>query len=659
MENGVIMEKNEQLMINTIRMLGVDAINKAKSGHPGIVLGSAPMIYTLFTKHMNIDSKNPDWFDRDRFVLSAGHGSALLYSMLHLSGFDVTIDDLKNFRQLGSRTPGHPEYKHTDGIEMTTGPLGQGISTAVGMALAESHLAAKFNKQYYDIINHFTYVLCGDGDLQEGITMEACSLAGHLKLSKLVVLYDSNDIQLDGEVSLTNTECTKTKFEGMGWNYLRVEDGNDVDAISKAIYDAKENGQKPTLIEVKTEIGYGSPLSGESACHGAPLGDENTKMLREFLNYDYEPFAVDKSVYKLFKEKVIDRGALANDTWNNDLQGYAKHYPEEYALLNKYMFNDFEIDTKNLPVYELGSKESTRKILGKVLDSFSIDLPNIIGGSADLTPSTFVKGGSGNYDNETKQGRNIKFGVREHAMAAVVNGINLHGGLRSFCAGFFVFSDYMKPAIRLAAIMKVPSIFIFSHDTVCVGEDGPTHQPIEQLTMLRSIPNFNMIRPADATETIAALKLAFNSKETPTSICTTRQAVLNMSCTSESGLEKGAYVVYEPSKEPTGIIISCGSELELSINVARKLETEGKFTRVVSMPSMYLFEKQTESYKQSVLPSNITKRLAVEMGHTMPWYKYASNVYGITEFGISSPIQHIHEHYGFTEKNILKVFKKI
>ncbi len=653
------MENLEQLVINTVRMLGVDSINKAKSGHPGIVLGAAPMMTTLFTKHLNIDPKNPDWFDRDRFVLSAGHGSALLYSMLHLCGFDVTIDDLKQFRQLGSRTPGHPEYKHTDGIEMTTGPLGQGISTAVGMALSESYLASKFNKKNYEVINHNTYVLCGDGDLQEGISMEACSLAGHLKLGKLIVLYDSNDIQLDGEVALTNTESTKMKFEGMGWQYLLVKDGNDVSAISKALYEAKENTLQPTLIEVKTEIGYGCPLSGESACHGAPLGAENTAALREFLEYTNEPFVVNKEVYDYFDAKVISRGSIANNMWNDEMQKYAKAYEEEYELLQKFMFNDFKIDMNNVPKYEIGSKESTRKILGKILDSFSIELPNIIGGSADLTPSTFVKGANGNYESDMRQGRNIKFGVREHAMAAITNGICLHGGLRGFCAGFFVFSDYMKPAMRLAAIMKTPSVFIFSHDTVCVGEDGPTHQPIEQLTMLRSIPNFNMIRPADATETTAALKLAFESTETPTSICTTRQAVLNMACTSASGLEKGAYVVYEPSNKPTGIIISCGSELEMAINVAKKLEANGNYTRVVSMPSMYLFEKQSNEYKEEVLPSGITKRLAVEMGHTMPWYKYSSNVFGISEFGISSPIDHIHNHYGFTEENIYNIFNKL
>lgn len=653
------MERNEQLAINTLRMLGVDAINKAKSGHPGIVLGAAPMAYTLFTRHMRINPQNVNWFNRDRFVLSAGHGSALLYSMLHLCGYNVTIDDIKNFRQLGSKTPGHPEYRHTEGVEMTTGPLGQGISTAVGMALAESYLANRFNKTDISIVDHNTFVICGDGDLEEGISMEAASLAGHLKLGKLIVLYDSNDIQLDGEVNLTNTEDIKLKFEGMNWQYLRVEDGNDIDSIDEAIKEAKLVLDKPTIIEIKTVIGFGAPNAGESAVHGAPLGEENTKVLREALEYKYEPFFVNEGVYDLFAEKVINRGEDANSDWNILLQNYGKKYTDELKEFEKFIEDDFKINDETLPKYEINSKESTRKILGKMLDQISVDLPNAIGGSADLTPSTFVKGANGNFECDTKHGRNIKFGVREHAMAAIVNGINLHGGLKGFCAGFFIFSDYMKPAMRLASIMQVPSIFIFSHDTVCVGEDGPTHQPIEQLTMLRSIPNFNMIRPADATEVSAALKIAFESKLTPTSICTTRQAVLNLDSTKEDGVRKGAYVVLEPKETPTSIIISCGSELELSIEVAKELNANGESVRVVSMPSMYLFELQDKKYKEKVLPSNITKRLAIEMGHTMPWYKYASNVYGIDTFGISSPISHIHDHFGFTKNNLVKVFKNI
>lgn len=653
------MENIEQLSINTIRLLGVDAINKAKSGHPGIVLGAAPMAFTLFTRHLKANPADTEWFDRDRFVLSAGHGSALLYSMLHLCGYGLTIDDLKEFRQKGSMTPGHPEYRHTKGVEMTTGPLGQGISTAVGMAIAESYMANKFNKSDIKPINHNTYVICGDGDLEEGISMEACSLAGHLALGKLIVLYDSNDIQLDGEVALTNTDDIKGKFEAMNWQYLRVEDGNDIDSIDEALKEAKACGTKPTIIEVKTVIGYGAPNSGESAVHGAPLGEDNTKALRKALDYNYEPFDVDKSVYDFFKKNVIEKGDQADSEWSVTLEKYEKKYPEDYKELMHFIDNDYEIIDENLPTYEVGSKEATRKILGKMLDQISADMPNAIGGSADLTPSTFVKGANGVFEADTRHGRNIKFGVREHAMTAIVNGITLHGGLRAFGAGFFIFSDYMKPSLRLASIMQIPSIFIFSHDTVCVGEDGPTHQPIEQLTMLRSIPNFDVIRPADATEVKAALKIAFESKLTPTAITTTRQPLTNLASTSEDGVRHGAYIAYEPKKKATGIIIACGSELELCIEVAKTLEAEGECVRVVSMPSQFLFECQDKKYKEKILPSTITKRLAVEMGHPMSWYKYSKNVYGIDTFGISSPLKYIHEYYGFTVDNLVKVYKNI
>lgn len=653
------MENIEQLSINTIRLLGVDAINKAKSGHPGIVLGAAPMAFTLFTRHLKANPADTEWFDRDRFVLSAGHGSALLYSMLHLCGYGLTIDDLKEFRQKGSMTPGHPEYRHTKGVEMTTGPLGQGISTAVGMAIAESYMANKFNKSDIKPINHNTYVICGDGDLEEGISMEACSLAGHLALGKLIVLYDSNDIQLDGEVALTNTDDIKGKFEAMNWQYLRVEDGNDIDSIDEALKEAKACGTKPTIIEIKTVIGYGAPNSGESAVHGAPLGEDNTKALRKALDYNYEPFDVDKSVYDFFKKNVIEKGDQADSEWSVTLEKYEKKYPEDYKELMHFIDNDYEIIDENLPTYEVGSKEATRKILGKMLDQISADMPNAIGGSADLTPSTFVKGANGVFEADTRHGRNIKFGVREHAMTAIVNGITLHGGLRAFGAGFFIFSDYMKPSLRLASIMQIPSIFIFSHDTVCVGEDGPTHQPIEQLTMLRSIPNFDVIRPADATEVKAALKIAFESKLTPTAITTTRQPLTNLASTSEDGVRHGAYIAYEPKKKATGIIIACGSELELCIEVAKTLEAEGECVRVVSMPSQFLFECQDKKYKEKILPSTITKRLAVEMGHPMSWYKYSKNVYGIDTFGISSPLKYIHEYYGFTVDNLVKVYKNI
>ena len=494
--------------VNTLRVLGAEIITKAKSGHPGIVLGAAPIAHTLFTRHLNINCEDDKWFDRDRFVLSAGHGSSLLYMLLHFGGFDITMDDLKNFRQKGSYTPGHPEYGWTKGVELTTGPLGQGLATAVGMAIAENHLAAKFNKNNFPIINHYTYVLCGDGDLQEGVAMEAMSLAGHLKLNKLIVLFDSNDIQLDGEVSLANTECIKDKVVAMGWNHILVTDGNDCDAIDQAIIEAKES-DKPTMIEVKTVIGFGAPNCGESSIHGKPMSNDDIQILRNNLDYSEPPFEPASDVYAFYKEAIINRGEAANAEWNNMLNQYEKAYPEDYELLNHYMYDDIEItDYSQMPEYLPGSNESTRKVMGKIIDWLGIKLPNIMGGSADLTASTMVKGADGVYGPANPLGRNIKYGVREFAMAAVTNGITIHGGLKAFCACFFVFSDYLKPAVRLAAIMNLPSLFLFSHDTVCVGEDGPTHQPIEHLTALRSIPGIDVYRPCDGVETAVAFKHA-------------------------------------------------------------------------------------------------------------------------------------------------------
>lgn len=648
----------EQLSVNTLRMLGVDMINKANSGHPGIVLGAAPIVHTLFTRFINVDPTDPEWVNRDRFILSAGHGSALLYALYHLCGYEISMDDLKNLRQLDSLTPGHPEYKHTPGVEMTTGPLGQGISTACGMALAQNFLSNRFDNSKYPICNHKTYVLCGDGDLQEGIAMEAVSLAGHLKLENLVVLFDSNDIQLDGEVKYDNTENVKAKFEAMNWGYVLVENGNDCDEIAKGISLANEMG-KPTLVEIKTIIGHGAPNQGTSGCHGAPLGATNTDALRKVLNYDLEPFEVPEEVYAFYANNVSVRGGIAKHKWTKMLEGYKAEYAEAYAEYVKFINGEYSPILERLPKWEVGSEESTRKILGAILDQLSVDMPHIIGGSADLTPSTFVKGANGVYLSDNKVGRNIKFGVREHAMGAIVNGINLHGGLKSFCAGFFVFSDYMKPAIRQASLMNVPSIFVFSHDSVCVGEDGPTHQPIEHFSMLRSMPNLNVIRPADSKETTGAMMLAFNSKDTPTVITTSRQALPVLESTSIEGVEKGAYIVYEPQAEIDGILISCGSELSIAIQTAKLLAEENIHVRVVSMPCPRLFDIQPVEYKESVLPSKITKRLAIEMGATMPWYKYSQNVYGIDRYGVSAPIKHIHNYFGFTKENLANVYKNI
>lgn len=644
--------------INTLRVVGAEMIHKANSGHPGIVLGAAPMVHTLFTRHLNINCQDEQWFNRDRFVLSAGHGSALLYLLLHLSGFAISMDDLKNFRQKGSITPGHPEYGHTPGVEITTGPLGQGLASAVGLAIAESYLSAKFNKNDLSIIDHYTYVLCGDGDLQEGIAMEAMSLAGHLGLKKLIVLYDSNDVQLDGEVSLVNTEDTQMKMEAMGWQYLKVEDGNNVDDIDKAIAFAKGSTTKPTLIEIKTIIGYGAPNSGESSVHGKPMSTEDIQALRKFLGYTAPEFEIVDAVKEFYDTNVVKRGYDANSSWNHQLIQYAREYPQDYKLLCDFMYNEVKLsDYEGMPSYEIGTKESTRKVMGKLLDWLSIKLPNIIGGSADLTASTMVKGADGIYGQANPLGRNIKYGVREHAMAAITNGITLHGGLKGFCSGFFVFSDYLKPAVRLAAIMHLPSLFFFSHDTVCVGEDGPTHQPVEHLTMFRSMPNTNVFRPADAVEMTSAMLLAFAETDCPTVIVSSRQTLLNLDCTNFEGVSKGAYIAFEPKGTPGYALITCGSELTLCIDVAKRLEQEQIFVRVVSMPSMFLFEKQSKEYKEAVLPKRMKKRMAVEMGSSMSWYKYASKVHGIDVFGSSMPLKCIHEEYGFTVEEIYKEFK--
>ena len=642
--------------VNSLRVVGAELITKAKSGHPGIVLGAAPIMHTLFTRHIKLSPNDENWFNRDRFVLSAGHGSTLLYMMLHLSGYPIKMSDLLNLRQKGSLTPGHPEYGHTPGIEITTGPLGQGIASAVGMAIAGSYLGAKFNKPDFDVIDHYVYVLCGDGDLQEGISQEAMSLAGHLGLSKLIVLYDSNDVQLDGDVSQTNSENTEMKVKSMGWDYIRVSDGNNCDDISKAIDMAKKS-TKPTMVEIKTVIGYGAPNSGESSVHGKPMPEEDVKYLRKFLAYNDPEYTFNEEVVKYYDENVKERGNNECDNWNQTVHAYSSIYKEEYEELCHFMYDDFEItDFSGLPVYEAGSKESTRKVMGKVLDFISSRLPNVMGGAADLTASTMVKGADGIYGTQNPLGRNIKFGVREHAMAAICNGITLHGGMRGFCSGFFVFSDYLKPAVRQAAIMHIPSLFFFSHDTVCVGEDGPTHQPVEQLTMFRSTPNVNLYRPADATEMTAAMLDAFSKgNDYPTVITSSRQAVVNLASTNAQGVKKGAYIVFKPAKPAKYTLLTCGTELALCLDVAKKLEENQVYVNVVSMPSMFLFDKQSKEYKESVLPKD-HKIMAVEMGASMPWYKYADYVKGIDEFGKSMPINYIFDEYGFTVDAIYDEF---
>ena len=652
------MSSNDTLSINSLRVIGAEIIGKAKSGHPGIVLGAAPMAHTLFTRHLNINPANPKWYNRDRFVLSAGHGSMLLYMLLHLAGFKLSMDDLKNFRQKGSLTPGHPEFGHTDGVEVSTGPLGQGLSTSVGLALAESFLEKKFNKDDFKIIDNYTYVLCGDGDLEEGISMEAISLAGHWKLNKLIVLYDSNDIQLDGPCKEVNSENIKDVVVAKGWNHILVKDGNNPDDIDKAIKEAKKSS-KPTMIEIKTIIGHGAPNQGTNDVHGKPMPQDDVLKLKENLNYNYDTNNFPQEVKDFYKENVLEKGKKNNKDWDNLLEDYCNKYKEDGILLKKFINDDFSVPSfDKLPKYEAGSKESTRNEMGKILSVIVKEMPNVLAGTADLSSSTKVKGADGVYGVDNRCGRDIKFGVREHAMAAIVNGITVYGGLKGVGSSFFVFSDYLKPAVRLAAIMSLPSLFFFSHDTVCVGEDGPTHQPIEHLTMFRSMPNTNVFRPADANELTGALVEAFKTKSYPTIITTTRQPVLNLENTDPAKVVCGAYVVYGDNNSDY-IIVSTGADLSLSIDLAKSLKEEGINVKVVSMPSMFLFDRQNNNYKEEVLPSNMkNKTMAIEMGSTMPWYKYANYVYGIDEFGKSMPISEIFNYYGFTVDNLKNVFKK-
>ncbi len=643
--------------VNAIRFLGMDAINKANSGHPGIVLGAAPAIYSLYTKHMRVTPNKPLWFNRDRFVLAAGHATGMLYPVLHLAGFNVSMDDLKQFRQLNSKTPGHPEYLHTEGIDSTSGPLGQGIAMAAGMAVAEKYLAATFNQEDFKVIDHFTYVICGDGDLQEGVTQEAISLAGNIGLEKLIVLYDSNDIQLDGPLANANTENVKMKYEAMAWDYSIVKDGNDLEELNNAIEKAKLT-DKPSIIEVKTVIGYGSSLAGKSATHGSPMGKEETDKMREKLGYNYPEFFAPEEVYQDFFKNTVLRGEEALNNWEEMVEEYTAKYPELAKKLQQIINQELVIDFEEvLKTVEVGTVEASRVTGGKVLTTLSENLLELIGGSADLTKSTKAKGINGNFSKENPVGRNISFGVREHAMAAMVNGLTLHH-LRGFSGGFFVFSDYMKPAVRMAAIMKIPSLYIFTHDSVAVGEDGPTHEPIEQLSMFRTTPNVNLLRPCDANETAYSFRLALETKKTPSVIALSRQNLEVKVETNYEDFKKGAYVIRD-KENFEGILIAAGSEVGLALDTQELLAEEGINVRVVSMPSMDIFKYTPQAYQEAVLPSKITKRLALEMGSPDLWYRYANNVYGIDSFGVSAPGAEAIKFFGFTKENIKEVYKKI
>lgn len=653
-----------QQSVNAIKVLGVDAINKAKSGHPGVVMGAAPMAYSLFAKHLRVNPKKTDWINRDRFVLSAGHGSMLLYSLLHLSGFeDVSLEEVKNFRQWGSKTPGHPEFGHTKGVDATTGPLGQGISTAVGMALAERYLAAKYNKEGYELFNHYTYVICGDGDIMEGVASEAASFAAVQKLNKLVVLYDSNDICLDGETRDAFSENVRNRYEAYGWNTILVEDGADVEAVNVAIEKAKQS-DKPTLIEVKTIIGAGSPnKQGTNGVHGAPLGEEETALFRKEIGWNYEPFEIPEEVYADFKVNVADRGETANNEWEKLYNEYKEKFPELAAELEEVLSREDikHLSKESFSFKNVGEAQATRNSSQDAINSIAKVLPTFFGGSADLSHSnmTFIKG-EGLQDDAHRTERNIQFGVREFAMATVLNGMMLHGGVRVFGGTFFVFSDYLKAALRLSALQNLPVTYVFTHDSIAVGEDGPTHEPIEHLASLRTIPNTYVFRPADATETQAAWYLAQNVNDKPTSIVLTRQNLPVLENSSFEKVAKGAYVVYETSSDFDTILIATGSEVALAISVAQELEREGMKVRVVSMPSIELFEEQTSEYKETLLPRSIRRRVSLEMGNTALWYKYVGLdglAIGINKFGASAPANKVIEEYGFSVEKVVARIK--
>ena len=653
-----------QQSVNAIKVLGVDAINKAKSGHPGVVMGAAPMAYSLFTKHLRVNPKKTDWINRDRFVLSAGHGSMLLYSLLHLSGFeDVSLEEVKNFRQWGSKTPGHPEFGHTKGVDATTGPLGQGISTAVGMALAERYLAAKYNKEGYELFDHYTYVICGDGDIMEGVASEAASFAAVQKLNKLVVLYDSNDICLDGETRDAFSENVRNRYEAYGWNTILVEDGADVEAVNVAIEKAKQS-DKPTLIEVKTIIGAGSPnKQGTNGVHGAPLGEEETALFRKEIGWNYEPFEIPEEVYADFKVNVADRGETANNEWEKLYNEYKEKFPELAVELEEVLSREDikHLSKESFSFKNVGEAQATRNSSQDAINSIAKVLPTFFGGSADLSHSnmTFIKG-EGLQDDAHRTERNIQFGVREFAMATVLNGMMLHGGVRVFGGTFFVFSDYLKAALRLSALQNLPVTYVFTHDSIAVGEDGPTHEPIEHLASLRTIPNTYVFRPADATETQAAWYLAQNVNDKPTSIVLTRQNLPVLENSSFEKVAKGAYVVYETSSDFDTILIATGSEVALAISVAQELEREGMKVRVVSMPSIELFEEQTSEYKEALLPRSIRRRVSLEMGNTALWYKYVGLdglAIGINKFGASAPANKVIEEYGFSVEKVVARIK--
>ncbi|WP_028391821.1 transketolase [Bacillus cihuensis] len=656
----------ETLAVNTIRTLSIDAINSANSGHPGLPMGAAPMAYALWANHLSHNPAHSKWFNRDRFVLSAGHGSSLLYSLLHLTGYDVSLEDLKNFRKLNSKTPGHPEVGHTDGVEATTGPLGQGIATAVGMAMAEAHLAAKFNKKEFPVVDHFTYALVGDGDLMEGVAYEAMSMAGHMKLGKLIALYDSNDISLDGELNLSYGEDTKKRAESVNWQYLRVEDGNDVEAITKAIEEAKLNLDQPTLIEIRTIIGFGSPkVAGTNKAHGNPLGVEEAKATKLAYDWNYEEdFYVPEEVKAHFAE-LKQVGGNKEEQWNTLFAAYKEACPELASELSDAIDGKVLIEAQDILTFDTDKEVSTRVASGQAINHFVKTVPSIFGGSADLSGSTMTDiKGEAKFAVESFAGRNVYFGVREHAMGAAGNGMALHGGVKPFVSTFFVFNDYLRPAIRLAALSKLPVTYVFTHDSIAVGEDGPTHEPIEQLTALRAIPGLTVIRPSDANETASAWAYALQNVDGPVVLVLSRQnlPVFEETKGNLENLSKGAYVLTETNENPDMILMATGSEVSLAASAKVELEKENVSVRVVAIPSWELFKNQPKEYQEQVLPASVTKRLAIEMGISLGWERFVGQegkILSIETFGASGSGASVLEYFGFTTENVVKISKEL
>lgn len=655
----------DQKTINTIRLLAADAIEKANSGHPGLPMGSATMAYALWKEFLKGSATEPNWRDRDRFVLSAGHGSMLIYALLHLFGYEVSLEDLKKFRQLGSVTPGHPEYGMTPGVEVTTGPLGQGIANAVGLAMAERRLAAEFNQEAYKIVDHYTYVLCGDGDLMEGVSAEAASLAGHLKLGKLIVLYDDNGITIDGSTSLAFTEDVKARFEAYGWQVIKVADGNEYSSVVSAIAESRTELEKPTLIMVKNTIGFGSPnKAGKSSVHGSPLGKDELRLTKEHFGFNPdESFAISEEV-SLHLKSLIDKRELERFAWEEKMAAYFAAYPEkakqweewfDYALPENFLEDQVLWDQMNV-------KDASRNTGGKMMNGISGKIPNLFGGSADLNGSTktYLKG-LGDFTASTPEGNNIFFGIREHAMGAICNGIALHGGLRAYGSTFLVFSDYMKPPLRLAALMGLPVINVFTHDSIAVGEDGPTHEPIEHLLMLRSIPNMHVYRPADGRETAYMWEMALKRTTGPSCLILSRQDLALLDH-SGKGAQRGAYAVRTELKDrPDYILIATGSEVNLAVEAAEILYKEGYDGRVVSMPSIELFQSQDQAYKDALLPKDVKKRISLEMGLTLGWERFTGSegiCIGIDRFGESGPGEEVMAHFGFEKEKVASRIRK-